>query len=62
MLQKLKQNLDTNDIQPRDLELTIDEQLYFEILLMEARGKIISYATYKKSNRREIGTLNWLSK
>ena len=31
-----------------DLNLTINDQLFFEMLLMEIRGKTISYASFKK--------------
>ena len=42
-------NLDTIDEIPDDeLQLTINDQLFLETLLMEIRGKSISYATYKK--------------
>ena len=40
------ENVDTIDNDT--LHLTIDDQLFFEVLLMEIRGKTISYASYKK--------------
>ena len=49
-------NLDTIDEIPNDeLQLTINDQLFLETLLMEIRGKSISYATYKKklTNKEE---------
>ena len=49
-------NLDTIDEIPDDeLQLTINDQLFLETLLMEIRGKSISYATYKKklTNKEE---------
>ena len=33
------------------IQFTINDQLFFETLLMEIRGKTISYASYKKRNR-----------
>ena len=44
-------NLDTIDEIPDDeLQLVINDQLFLETLLMEIRGKSISYATYKKKS------------
>ena len=34
------------------LQLTINDQLFFEVLLMEIRGKTISYSTFKKKNEK----------
>lgn len=34
-----------------DLQLTISDQLFFETLLIEIRGKTISYAAYKKKQK-----------
>jgi hypothetical protein len=53
------------DIDNFDIQLTIDDQLFLEILLTEIRGTTISYATFKKLERvklentliREIGKL-----
>ena len=45
---------DSNNIHNVDnenLQLLIDDQLFFEVLLMEIRGKTISYASYKKKER-----------
>jgi hypothetical protein len=44
------------DINPSDLQLTINDQLFLDTLLMEIRGKSISYSSYKKkeSNKQEI--------
>ena len=36
------------DIDNFDIQLTIDDQLFLEILLTEIRGTTISYATFKK--------------
>lgn len=42
-------NLDNIDeIPDNELQLVISDQLFLETLLMELRGKSISYATYKK--------------
>ena len=44
-------NVDTIDEIPDDeLQLAINDQLFLETLLMEIRGKSISYATYKKKS------------
>ena len=37
-----------NDISIKDLKLDINDQLFFEILLLEIRGKTIQYSSYKK--------------
>ena len=37
-----------NNISPNDLTLQISDQLFFETLLLEIRGKTISYSTFKK--------------
>ena len=36
-----------------ELKLTITDQLFFEMLLLEIRGKTISYASFKKKMERE---------
>ena len=36
------------DIDNLDIQLTMNDQLFLEILLTEIRGKTISYATFKK--------------
>ena len=42
-------NLDNIEHIPDELiEFQMNDQLFFEVLLMEIRGKTISYATYKK--------------
>ena len=41
------------EMDPEDIELTISDQLFFETLLMEIRGRSISYASYKKKKTRE---------
>ena len=42
-------NLDNIENIPDELiEFQMNNQLFFEVLLMEIRGKTISYATYKK--------------
>ena len=35
-----------------ELKLTISDQLFFEMLLLEIRGKTISYASFKKKMER----------
>ena len=42
-----------NDIPEDELLFTISDQLFFETLLMEIRGKTISYSSYKKKIERE---------
>ncbi len=39
-----------NDINSRDLELTIDDQLFFETLLLELRGITIAYSSKRKND------------
>ena len=39
------------DIDNLDIQLTIDDQLFLEILLTEIRGTTISNATFKKRER-----------
>ena len=41
-------NQNVEDTENTDLNLTINDQLFFEMLLMEIRGKTISYASFKK--------------
>lgn len=41
-------NLPLDEIPIQDLQLTINDQLFFEVLIMAIRGKTISYATYAK--------------
>ena len=36
-----------------ELKLTISDQLFFEMLLLEIRGKTISYASFNKKMERE---------
>ena len=45
-----------HDIQVNDLQFEISDQLFFETLLMEIRGKTISYSSFKKrsQDRREL--------
>ena len=42
-----------HDIQESDLHLSINDQLFLEVLLMEIRGDSIKYASYKHRKRRE---------
>ena len=39
------------DIEDENLQLTINKQLFLETLLMELRGKTISYSSFKKKER-----------
>ena len=41
------------DILNEDIVFTIDDQLFFETLLMEIRGKAISYSSFKKRREKE---------
>lgn len=41
------------DIDPSFIHFTINDQLFLETLLMEIRGKTISYSSYKKKDRNE---------
>ena len=38
----------SEEISNKDIKFSINDQLFLEVLLMEIRGKTISYATYKK--------------
>ena len=40
-----------NDIPDSELQFTISDQLLLETLLMELRGKSISYGSYKKEKQ-----------
>ena len=40
-------------IEDKDLHLTIDDQTFFEMLLLEIRGASISYASYKRKEQNE---------
>ena len=42
------ENLPIGEISNSDLSFTINEQLFFEVLLMEIRGKTISYSSFLK--------------
>ena len=42
------------DIDNLDIQLTIDDQLFLEILLTKIRGTTISYATFKKRERAKL--------
>ena len=44
---------DIHNIENDKLELVINDQLFFETLLLEIRGKSISYASYKKKKEIE---------
>ena len=47
-------NMDSiKEIDPDNIAFTISDQLFFETLLMEIRGKSISYASYKKKKDSE---------
>ena len=35
------------------LQFTVSHQLFLEVLLMEIRGKTISYSSYKKKKRKK---------
>lgn len=43
-------NSNANESPIQDLLLTIDDQLFYDVLLMEIRGKTISYASFKKKS------------
>ena len=51
-----------NLIEDDQLTLTIDDQLFLEILLLEIRGKCISYSSYKRKelNKKEEQLINEL--
>ena len=39
-----------------DLSLMIDDQLFFEMILLEIRGNYISHASYKKKEMAKLET------
>ena len=43
-------------IRDEDLTLMIDDQLFFEMILLESRGKCISHATYKQKEMAKLET------
>ena len=43
-----------NEIDDLEIEFTIDDQLFLDILLTEFRGKTISYSTFKKRERTNL--------
>ena len=43
----LVSNLNINNLPLQDIKFSIDDSLFFDVLLMEIRGKTISYASYK---------------
>ena len=43
-----------HEICNEELQLTINHQLFLETLLMEIRGKTISFSSYKKKERERI--------
>ena len=47
-----KDNL--HKIPPSDINLTIDDQLFLDVLLMKVRSKTISYAAHKKKSFRKL--------
>ena len=54
-----KPNQNIQDIDNSDLQFKINDQLFFETLLMEIRGKTISYSSLiKKPKRPKRKTIN----
>lgn len=43
-----------NIIDPENLQLTVNDQLFLETLLMEIRGKTISYSSFKKKEQNKL--------
>ena len=51
--------VDSDNISQTDIKFSINDQLFMEVLLMEIRGKTISYASFKKKERNKLeDTLN----
>ena len=46
-------NMDVSQIPNSDITFTINDQLFLETLLMEIRGKTISYSSYKKKRDKD---------
>lgn len=47
------ETINIDDIPNSDLLLTVDDHLFLEMLLMEIRGKTISYASHKKKEKEK---------
>ena len=47
----INSNADINAISPVSIKFTIDDQLSFETLLLNIRGKCISYSSYRKKKQ-----------
>ncbi len=43
-----------SNIHPKDIQLTINDQAFFEMLLMKIKGKTISYSAWKKKECNKI--------
>jgi len=43
-----------NSIHPRDIHFTINDQLFFEMILLEIRAKTISYGAHKKKEAAKL--------
>ena len=57
-------NLDNlKDIPDEDIQFSVNDQLFLETILVEIRGKTISFASYKKRqrNNREANLMNDIS-
>lgn len=46
------QNIDIKDIPIQDLNLAINDQLFFEVLMMEIRGESISFSSHSKKQEK----------
>jgi len=44
---------DINNISDSELQLSINDNLFLETLLMNIRGETISYATFKKKKNKD---------
>ena len=47
---------DINNIPDSELQLSINDNLFLETLLMNIRGETISYATFKKKRKQRQGS------
>ena len=46
--------VDSDNISQADIKFSINDQLFIEVLLMEIRGKTISYASFKKKETNKF--------
>jgi hypothetical protein len=53
-IQYTRNNITNENIEDEHLELTIDDQLFFEMIKLQIRGKTIGYSAAKKKENQNI--------